>query len=93
MVFKLLEKLKTEETQPDFNQLKDNSRDYWSERSKMDQQFGTNNSNQNPYAEVRSSQVSIQLRVYKTGETTLYTTNPTSKLINMSAAKGGGAPL
>ena len=60
-------------------------------------QFGwsanTNNSNQNPYAEVRSSQVSIQLRVYKTGETTLYTTNPTSKLINMSAAKGGGAPL
>ena len=41
--FKLLEKLKTEETQPDFNQLKDNSRDYWSERSKMDQQFGSNN--------------------------------------------------
>ena len=60
-------------------------------------QFGwsvnSNGSNQNPYGSITSSQVSIQLRVYKTGETTLYTTNPTSKLINMSAAKGSGAPL
>ena len=60
-------------------------------------QFGwsvhTNNSNQNPYGAVRSLQVSIQLRVYKTGETTLYTTNPTSKRIEMTAAKGGGAPF
>ena len=60
-------------------------------------QFGwsvnSNNSNQNPYGLVQSSQVSIQLRVYKTGETTLYTTNPTSKLIRMTAAKGSGAPF
>ncbi len=45
--FKLLEKLKTEETQPDFNQLKNNSRDYWSERSQMDQQFSAGGASNN----------------------------------------------
>ena len=51
------------------------------------------NSNQNPYAEMMSTAVQIQLRVYKTGETTLYTTGPSNQTVRLVSAKGGGAPL
>ena len=37
--FMLLEKLKTEQVQPEFSELKNTSRDYWSERAKQDNKY------------------------------------------------------
>ena len=45
---------------------------------------------------LRSTNVSIQLKIVNTGASgnpTIYTTNPTSQLIQLSMAKGGGSLL
>ena len=52
-----------------------------------------NSNQQNSYAEIRSTGVSIQLKIVNggaTGNPTIYTTNPTSQLIRLSMSKGSG---